>query len=601
MSAASVQAEEIQFTASVNKRVLSMQDRLVLVLTVSGATKNISMPPFQPIEGFNLLYGPSVGTQTQIINGVVSSKRIYEYGLSPVKEGIFEIPAYEVTVEGKTYQTEPVQIEVKKGAPPTEQVQPGDQPRALTQEELSQRLFVELTTDKKEAVVNEQVVLTFRFYRNLAVDGLSYEPSATKGFLEESLGEQRNTRQIINGIEYEVIELKKALFPVTAGTLEISPARLACNILIKAPSKQRRNRSLFDDFFDDPFSDSFFGGRYVRRPVKLVSDPVQIQVSPLPEAGKPQTFSGAVGKFDFAAEAKPKEVAAGDPITLTMTVTGMGNLQSIKSPVLAEDLTQFKIYEPESKTEILSRKEGIIGKKVFEVVLVPKEEDITEIPQIEFTFYDPEKKQYLTLRKGPIPIQVSPPQKSIQMISSPGSSVDKKAVELLEKDIFYIKDKLGKLAGPHRRFYRHPLFYAGTGLPVIIYLVLFLLYQRSEKLRLDPKYARSTFAAREAKLLLKQAKAAKTEKEVCSLVEKAILHYLADKLGLQAGSILVPDLKNLLEDQGMEETGIKEVQGIIENAELGRFAGGAGIQMETSELISDAESWIAGAEKSLKK
>ena len=502
-------AEEIDFTASVNKRVLSTQETLVLTLVVSGA-KNVSTPTIEPLVGFNLLYGPSLGSQTQIINGVVNTKRIFEYGFSPSRSGTFMIPSYEVSANGRIFKTDPIQVEVKKAVAETKRPQGKTTPQGLSEEELAERIFVELVTDKDEVVVNEQVILTFRFYRNIAIDGLKYQPSATKGFLEEDLGKQRNFRKVINGIEYEVVELKKALFPVTSGVLEISPAKLQCNILFKVPSRRRRTGDVFDSFFDDAFSDSLFGGRYSRYPVSLNSNPISLTVKPLPELGKPVPFSGAVGEYGFSVEVKPSEVAAGDPVTLTMKVTGVGNLKNIKAPTFKGNVDSFKIYEPESKTNILNRQKRIYGEKTFEIVLVPKEEDVQEIPAIEFNYFNPDQSQYRVLSKGPFPLKVLPPQNLIQLME-PTLTVNKEGVQLLVKDIFYIKTSLGNVAEVKPRYFKQPQFYISLSLPALLYFCVLLWSRRQERLRVDTAYARSTQAASQAKQLLKKAQLATDE------------------------------------------------------------------------------------------
>jgi len=591
-------AEEIDFTASVNKRVLSTQETLVLTLVVSGA-QNVTPPTLEPIVGFNLLYGPSIGSQTQIINGVVNTKRIFEYGFSPSRSGTFTIPSYELSANGRLYKTDPIQVEVKKSVAETKRSQDKTTPQGLSKEDITKRIFLELVTDKDEVVVNEQVILTFRLYRSIAVDGLKYQPPTTKGFLEEDLGKQRNFRKVIDGLEYEVVELKKALFPVTSGLLEISPAKVQCNILFKTPSRRRRTGDVFDSFFNDAFSDSFFGGRYSRYPASLISDPIKLLVKPLPELGKPVPFSGAVGEFGFSIEVKPSEVAAGDPVTLTMKVTGAGNLKNIKAPTFKGNVDAFKIYEPESKTNILNRKNRIYGEKTFEIVLVPKVEDVQEIPAIEFSYFNPDQSQYRVLSKGPFPLKVLPPQKLIQPME-PTLTVDKEGVQLLVKDIFYIKTSLGTVQEVKPRYFKQQQFYIGLGFPAAIYFCLLLWSHRQERLRVDTAYARSTHAASQAKQLLKKAQAATTEKEICSLVEKALTNYLSHKTGIPSGSIGMNGLNELLGQKGFEDEDVETLKKLFHECDYGQFAGGAGMQEKAPQLIKEAQMWIQKAEKWLK-
>lgn len=598
--------EEVRFHASVNKTLLDVEDTLILTLTVAG-TQNVQPPEIPAIEGFNLLYGPSIATQTSIINGEVTTSRSFEYGFSPSKEGTFTIPAVEVLYKGRRYKSDPITVEVQKGIArqePGREAQEGEEaaaPKGPTDAEIAQRLFVELSVDKTEAVLNEQIILTFRFYRSLAVDDLNYLPPSTQGFLEEELGKQKNYRKVINGIEYEVIELKKALFPVTTGRLEITPAKLTCNLIMRAPSQQRRRSgSIFDEFFGDPFSDSFFGGRYVKRPVAMASKPVTIEVKPLPAEEKPPTFDGAVGEFDLEAEAKPREVSVGDPITLQMKIKGRGNLQGIKAPTLLVDLSLFKTYEPEGKTQILDRESGIAGEKVFEKVLIPNDEKIREIPAVEFSYFDPTERRYQTKRAGPFPIKVKPgaPKESIiQVIPVVGEG--KKEITLLEKDIFYIKPSLGRVYPTGERFFHSPLFYGFIPLP-LLFFALWVWQIRRLMLQADPLLAKATLAAKAALPYLKLAAKARDPKEICSLVEKSLAVYLSGKLKLAAGAVTLDNILPILEKKGMKEEALQQLRELFQTCDLGRFAAAATLRKPAGQLIAETKMWIAQAERVLK-
>ncbi len=584
-------AEEVNFTASVNKRLLTPQETLVLSLTVSGTQK---VKPFDlpEIKGLNLVYGPRIASQTQIVNGVVNTKRIFEYGFSSSTEGAFTIPSFEMEIEGKTYRSNPIEIEVKAGASSADSS--GADGAEENASSLGKRIFAELALDKKEAVVNEQVILSFRLYRNIAAESLRYDPPVTQGFLEEALGEQRVSRKIVDGVEYEVIEIQKALFPLKTGTLEIPAVRVQGNLLFQ--STQKRSGSPFESFFDDPFADSFFGRRYERRPIEVTSNSVTLQVRSLPETGKPDPFSGAVGDFSLTIDVKPKEVAVGDPITVTMMVSGSGNLQSLQAPTLKGDLTKFKTYEPESKTNILSREERIRGEKTFEVVLVPKE-IVAETPKIEFSFFNPELQEYETLQQGPFPLTVTPAENGLSLQPVAPLVSEKKSVELLSRDIFYIKNEPGHLRPVAPIFYRQPRFYALFFFPILAYLLLFFWHLKQEKWRLNPSQARFSQADKQARQLLKQAASAAEPKEAFALIEKALIEFLANKTDQPQGAINVNELDLLLNPYSFSVDQIKKIQTILNACEVGRFAGAAKGREGISDLIEKSKQWLEEAQR----
>lgn len=588
-------AEEIGFSASVNKRLLGPQEILSLSLTITGVQK-VSTPQMPIIEGLNLVYGPSVSSQTQILNGEVRSKRVFEYGFSPTREGKIQIPSFEITIEDKKYQSEPVEIEVKQGAAATST----DSTDATSKQKvinLKDRIFVKLEVDKTEAVVNEQVILSFKLFRNIPADNLSYDPPVTQGFLEEPLGKQRGYRQIINGIEYEVIEIRKALFPLKSGILEIPAVRVQGTLLFQSQSKNR-SKSSFDSFFNDPFSDSFFGRRYIRKPIELLSESVTINVKPLPEADRPDSFSSAVGDFSLDVTAKPQEVAVGDPITLTMVVSGEGNLQNIQSPKLKGDLEVFKMYEPESKTEITSRSEGIQGKKSFDLVLVPKEE-VLETPVVEFSFFNPEIQDYETIQRGPFSLKVTPATTLLQPLQQPLLS-EKKSVELLTKDIFYIKSEIGEEPLLKDLFNQRLKIIFVILSPLLFYLGALFIHFKREKLRLDPSLARYSQAGKQARQALKQVSTTMEAKQAFSLIEKVITDYLSSKTGLAQGAINHNELDSLLEKYTFSAEKIEEINQILKACELSQFAGETQEKNSIKEWLSRTKKWLDQAEKQFK-
>lgn len=173
-----------------------------------------------------------------------------------------------------------------------------------------------------------------------------------------------------------------------------------CNVLIKE-KRQRRASGIFGDAFDDPFFDQFFGNVREKR-VTLRSEDATVKILSLPEDGKPSDFSGAIGRFEMMVDADPREVSVGDPITIKTSVMGTGNFDRIQAPRHRDD-ESFRTYAPTSKTDSASS-----NTKVFEQVVIPQNGNITEIPSLKFSFFDPENRKYVTLTSSPVPIKVKP-------------------------------------------------------------------------------------------------------------------------------------------------------------------------------------------------
>ena len=314
-------AEEISITASVDKTTVERGDYIRYTIGIHGAF-DTDQPQLPSIGDFSLQFGPSVSTQTSIVNNVVSIFSGYTYGLAPKRTGKITIGPSTLEYKGKTYKTNSIDIVAVDRTPFQGKV--GAQRDKKI--DASERVFVELTTDKKEAYIYEQIIMSFKLYfqKGLPIDDLNYVPATTKSFLAEKLGDERRYEEVRNGLLYSVVELRTALFPVVSGDLKIPPANFSCNIIIRQRRRGGSN-SLFDEFL---------GRGQQRYPVERKTDTIRLRINPLPVEGKPKYFTGAVGTFTMDVLAKPTSVKVGDPITLSINISGTGNIQTMGEPVL---------------------------------------------------------------------------------------------------------------------------------------------------------------------------------------------------------------------------------------------------------------------------
>ena len=259
-------AKEIKVVISVDKTVVEAGSHFRMTIGVQGAF-DTEVPQITPPENFILMYGPSVSTQTSIVNNVVAIFRGFTYSFSPTETGIFELGPATLEYKGKVYTSNSVKIEVVKRTPFEGDVDP-DKERSK-RIDINKRIFVELETDKKEAYIYEQIVESFKlfFQKGLPIDDLDYVAASTKSFLAEKLGEERRYEEVRDGILYNVIELRTALFPLVSGNIEIPPAKFNCNIIIR---QQGYSNSIFDEF-------SGRGGQ--KYPVERSTDSVKLKIN----------------------------------------------------------------------------------------------------------------------------------------------------------------------------------------------------------------------------------------------------------------------------------------------------------------------------------
>jgi BatD DUF11 like domain len=380
-----------------------------LEIKVSGAQK-ADVPQEILIDGLEI---HQVGTsrQFEMRNFDVSSSVTYNYTILPLRAGKFKIPPQTVRVGNDSLRTPELALSVASDSSSSAAGARANQPgRASTA--AGKLAFAELVIAKNDAYVGEMVPAEIRLGFDPRAHGRLQEgPELSgQGFTTQKLQQPRETMETIGGRTYQVYAFKTAISPAHAGKFEIGPVQAKAIVLMpRRPSAPRINRprSPFDLFNqDDPFSDPFFsdpfGSLGERTELPIRSETATLNVKPLPP-NPPSSFSGAIGNFTFAVDAKPKTVQVGDPITVTATISGRGNFDRMNGPALQDEHGWHK-YPPSSKFK-QDDDVGISGEKSFETVIAPNEKK-TELPPLAFAYFDPIKESYVTLRSDPIPIQV---------------------------------------------------------------------------------------------------------------------------------------------------------------------------------------------------
>src|SRR5439155_732501 len=206
-----------------------------------------------------------------------------------------------------------------------------------------------------------------------------------EGFALDKLPEPEQRREGAT----QVITIHTTLVPLRSGTLTIGPATMALNLVVRGR-------------VTDPFFGSVLGDQ--RRPMELHSEPLALAVLPLPDAGKPADFSGAVGHFQFDLKASPLEVAVGDPVTVTSTIRGDGALDAVRPPAIAAN-DRLRVY-PVQVAQVANQPAAHAGEKVFEQVVIPLAAGTVALPDLRFSYFDPEARSYQTVDRPPIVLTV---------------------------------------------------------------------------------------------------------------------------------------------------------------------------------------------------
>ena len=586
-------AKEVKVVISVDKNKVEIGSHIRLTVGVEGAF-DTDIPKLSMPESFSLMFGPSVSTQTTIINNVVKVFRGFMYGFSPREKGRFEIGPVTLDYKGRTYTSNSISIEVVARTP-FESIIDEKSDTSGQRVDINKMVFVELKTDKQEAYIYEEIIQSFKLYfqKGLPIDDLDYVAASTKNFLAEKLGEERRYEEVRDGILYNVIELRTALFPLVSGIIKIPSASFKCNIIIR----QQRNRgSLFDEFMGG-------GGR--RYPVERSTEPVKMTIKPLPVVGKPEGFTGAVGKYTMDVLAKPTKLKVGDPITLTINIRGEGNIQTIGEPLLApEGMKDFKAYNFEAKVTITGRGNGIKGEKLFNKVIEPQSEDSGVIPGISFSYFDPELEKYKTITHAPIPIEVEHSEIEIPIhLSVEGAGMTKGQVKILTKDILPIMSDLYSFENQRSAIYKSPFILAIVFIiPILIVVACIYAQRQMELLHSDVGYARKKRAMAHAQQHLSNARELlqlDNSSEFYAALAKTILKHIADKLNVTPAAVTSDNIYDILEKRGVSDDVIKELRQCLESCDYGRFSSGHLSKAQMESTLDTTEQVIMHLEKQL--
>jgi hypothetical protein len=392
-----------------------------------------------------------------------------------------------------------------------------------------------------------------------------------------------------------VQELKTALFPTAAGKQTIGIAELKCTV-------EDLDRFLTKDPFrmlDRDLMSLFRQGK----PQVLKSKPINIEVLPLPEMGKPENFAGTVGNFKLKVSMDRKEVQVGEPITLKMKISGAGNVKSVGKPTLPE-LNDFRIYDSGSSEDISKDNYLVQGVKTYEMVLIPKKTGKYNIPPLEFSFFDPKTKSYKALRSDPILITALP---GAQSSPTEMAQLSKQEIELATKDIRYIKLSASQLKNQENHLYKNPLFLFFQLIPLLAFAISWRYQKHQEKLNSDVGYARLKRAHKLAKKRLGEAKKLIStdlkaqnswrSKEFYSEVAKAMIGYVGDKLNLPAYGLTKDRIELELSSKGIEKEKIDNLLKLLDSCDYARFAPGSSEVTEMSRFLDLVEKTIVDLER----
>ncbi|MDZ7266386.1 MAG: BatD family protein [candidate division KSB1 bacterium] len=583
---------QVTVTATVDRTRIGLNEDFTLSVEVSGG--NAGEPQLPAMESFARLAGTSSSQSIQIINGRMSSSHTYHYTFIAVATGSFEIGPVEVAAGGQTYRSAPIRIEIlpAAGGPPAAPGAPPPQTDPGVTADGS--LFLRAEVDRKQVYVNQPVIVTFKIYtaRNVRNYGNARLPTFT-GFWVEDFPMPRQPRtyqQVINGQRYLVAEVKRtAIFPQTAGRSTIEAMSLDCEVAV---AQRRRPRDLFDSFFDDPFFAPF-------ERVTIASRPVTIEVLPLPAAGKPAGFAGAVGNYTLSATVDRSTLKVNEAITLTVKISGQGNIKTLPAPA-PELPPDFEVYDPKVSQDVEHGETQISGSKTWEYVMVPRFAGTHVLKPITFAYFDPRTRQYVTASSKPITLTVDPGTGEYSAVTLGGAS--KEDVRLLGQDIRFIAINAAPLQRLGAANYTSAWFVTLLVLPVAGFLGALVWQRHQAKLASNVAYARSRRAAAAAQRQLKAARKrlqANDSKGFYAEVQRALTGFLGNKLNVAEAGLVTERIEQLLREKNVAPALISDYLNCLYTCDYQRFAPATATSAEMQQFYQQAAAVLEQLEDAL--
>ena len=613
-------AQDITISADVDRNNVPLNAQINLQVTVSGSAMNLPEPQLPSMPNFSV-YSAGRSQNVAIMNGHVSGAVVYSYTLVPRFVGNTRIGPIVINVQGRELRTDPIDVQVvrpsqqpgaapsptsppvrrpsKPSAPSTSAPPAPGRPSAEGAQEPQPQgpdVFVNASIDKHKLFVNEQATLTVRFYTAVSLLGNpEYVPPETHGALSEDLPPERHGQTRLKGRLYNYSEIKTALFAVQAGKLTIGPATVRCQV---------QQDVAVDPFAPDFFQKFFSQGLLQGQTKELKTDPISLDIEELPAGGRPASFTGAVGRFRIHAGVDKTSAKVGDAITLSVSLEGAGNLKVLGAPKLP-DLPSFRIYDTLIDLHLNKAGDVVQGSKVFKTVLVPRASGTLQIPPISFSYFSPEKGEYIQETTAPIDLEIAPaPGGQAPPVGFVSQSPTAGDVTPLNEDIRYIKDPSSPstvselLTAVARGFWVHLL-------PLAVFLFLGGNWLYQDRLSRDPVRFRFRQALPKALKKIRDAEnqVQKDPAQSGAMLSDALSGFLADKLNSSASGLTLRQAQDLVRSRFPEAANgtLESLKTIWEELEQLRFAGGESMSPAAlTSLIGQVQHLVKELEKGMR-
>lgn len=568
---------QVQFEAKVSKTTLGLNERLRIDFTMNDDGDNFTPPSF---EGFRVVGGPSQQVSQSWINGRSSFSKSYSYFLLPSQKGNLIIKQATIEINGQIYKTNPIKITVTAAV--EQPRDPNDVPQISTADAI--HLVAEIS--KGNPYVNEPITIVYKLYFSYNI-GITNWRELNKPKYNDFWSQNIDIKQLVaeegkyNGEKFRFVVLRKTvLYPQKSGKLEIEP--LSLDIDVQVPTNRR----------------NIFGQVQVVDDNKRVSAGSKtIRVRPLPEAGKPQDFTGAVGKFNFSVTPSKTNLKNGESLDLKVVASGTGNLKlfTLPKPIVPSSV---EMYDAVHSEQVQTQLTGMNGQISDSYTIIPQFKGKYPIKPMSFSYFDLGSGKYKTITSPEIMINVlDGPSSADNTVATTNSGVAKMKVTAGEQFKFIkLKTSLSSIA--KNDFSGSTLFYILMFVPFLIIPIIVLLKKKKEAIDGDVMGNKVKLSNKLAKKYLSEAKNQINNKEPFYIaLEKAMHNFLKAKLHIETSEMSKDKIQEILLSRNAKTETVESFIDLTENCELARYAPSSSVAIHQDfekavAIISDLEKQI---------
>ncbi len=542
---------QVKFEAKVSKKKLGVNERLRVDFEMNKDGDNFTPPSFL---GFTVVGGPNQSISNSWINGKRSYSKTFSYFLEPRGRGKFTIKQATIEIDGKTYKTLPVKVEVTGAV---------DKPKDGNDTDFvaSENLHLVAEVSKANPYLNEAITVVYKLYVSPRISVSNWRELDSPKYSDFwSQAIDMKQLKIENG-EYKgepyryVVLRKTVLYPQKTGKLNIEP--LTLTVSVDVPTKRR----------------DIFGGRLYSTVNKTVAAGNRaINVKPLPAQGKPDDFTGAVGSFEFKVTTNKTELDATESLDAKILVSGNGNLKLFDLPQLTVP-NGLEQYEPQHNERVRTNLTGMGGNISDTYTLVPQYKGKYPIPAVSFSYFDLKTETYKRITSDEIIIHVKTgPDGGNSVTTSEPNRTGKKVVTQIGNQFRFLKSKANLKPVKRKHFFKSTAYWLSLTAPLLaIPLFLFFGKRREERLS-DVKGNRVRKADKLARKYLSEAKKnLGNQKEFYIAMERALHNYLKAKLHIQTSDMSKDRIQRLLKEREVEDAIAIEFIALLESCEFARY------------------------------